>query len=338
MTAKKVRIGLLGVAHTHAEAYARSLVDSVPSAELVAVYDRDAPYGRDFAKRHGTLFKKNIDGLLSEVDAVIIASENVFHHSLAVRAARAGKHILCEKPIAVSLKDAEEVRREARKSGVKFQMCYVMRYHTVASVVKELIDEGRIGDILALVGVNKLNSSMTSKGWFSDKRLSGGGAVMDHTVHLADMMRWYTGSEAKEVYCEIAKNINPRLSVEDAFLTTVTFENGVLGHIDGSWSYPAGYQTWGDVTLEVLGTKGMLFLDAFRQNIYFTGENRPDDRLTWHNYGCDPNTEMIKSFVDSILNDDEPLASADDGIRGLQITLAGYESHRRGRPVTPSSL
>ncbi len=338
MAVTKVRIGLLGVAHTHAESYAHSLATSVPGAELVAIYDRDTIHGREFGKRHKIPFKKSINQFLSNVDAVIIASENAFHHTLAMSAARAGKHILCEKPIAISLKDAEEMKQEARKSRAKFQMCHVMRYHTVASVVKELIDEGRIGEILALVGVNKLNSSMTARGWFSDRRLSGGGAAMDHSVHLADMMRWYSGSEAKEVYCEIAKNINPHLRVEDAFLTTVTFENGVLGHIDGSRSYPAGYQTWGDVTLEVLGTKGVLFLDAFRQNIYFTGTNSPDDKLTWHGYGCDPNTEMIKSFVESIKTDREPLASADDGIKGLRITLAGYESHRRGRPVKPSSL
>lgn len=333
MPAGKVRVGLLGVAHTHAESYARSLTTSVAGAELVGVYDRSETYGKEFAKRHKTRFRTSVDELLSTADAVIIASENAFHHTHAKSAARAGKHILCEKPIAITVKDAEEMKREANKARVKFQMCYIMRYHTVASVVKELIDEGRIGKILSLVGTNKLNSSTTAKGWFSDKKLSGGGAAMDHTVHLADMMRWYTGSEAKEVYCEIAKNINPKLRVEDAFLSTVTFENGVLGHIDGSWSYPAGYQTWGDVALEVTGSKGVLSVDAFRQNIYYTGANPPNDRLNWRSYGCDPNTEMIKNFVDCIVKDEEPLASADDGIKGLEITLASYESSRKGTPV-----
>jgi UDP-N-acetylglucosamine 3-dehydrogenase len=334
---KKVRIGLLGVAHIHAESYASVLSGPISNAELVAVYDRNESAGRQFARRHKTVYVKSIQELLSKVDAVLIASENTFHHQLAKSAAKAGKHILCEKPIAITLQDAELIKQDVRKAKVKFQMCYVMRYHTVASVVKELIDEGRIGEILALVGTNKLNSSMTAKSWFSDKRLSGGGAVMDHTVHLADMMRWYTGSEAKEVYCEIGRKITPRLRVEDTFLTTVTFENGVLGHIDGSWSYPAGYQAWGDVTLEVLGSKGMLFVDAFRQNIYFTGTRTPNDKLSWHGYGCDPNTEMIRSFADSILQDREPFASVDDGIKGLQITLASYESSQKGESVRPAS-
>ncbi len=332
-----VRIGLLGVAHTHADGYASHLISSAATnTQLVGVYDRDQGPGRQFARKYKVPFRKDVDALLDDVDAVIVASENSLHHRLTKAAARAGKHVLCEKPIALTLEQAEEMKREVRKAKVKFQMCYVMRYHTVASVVKELIDDGRIGDVLAMVGVNKLNSVVTTRGWFADKKLSGGGAVMDHTVHLADMMRWYAGSEAKEVYCEIGRNIRASLRVEDTFLTTVTFENGVLGHIDGSWSYPSGFQTWGDLSLEVLGSKGMLFLDAFRQNIYFTGAKRPDDRLTWRYYGCDANAEMINSFGDSILGDREPVASIDDGIRGLQITLASYESARTASPVKPA--
>lgn len=331
---RKLRIGLLGVAHARAESYARSVASiASPVVELAGVYDRDERFGRQFARRHKTAFRRSAEALLADVDAVVVASENSFHHELAKGAARAGKHILCEKPIALTLKQSREMKEEVKRANVKFQMCYPVRYHTVASVAKGLIDEGRIGDILAIVGVNKVNSALTSDSWVADRKLSGGGAVMDHTVHLADTMRWYTGSEVKEVYCEIGRNIVPRLRVEDAFFTTVTFENAVLGHMDGSWSYPAGYQTWGDVSLEVLGSKGALFVDVFRQNVYFTGMNPPDDKLSWRGYGCDADTEMIRSFAESIILDKEPVASIDDGIRGLQITLASYESHRLGRAV-----
>ena len=202
----------MGVAHTHADSYASYLVSSAAAhSQLVGVYDRDERAGRRFAKKYGVPFRKDTGALLNDVDAVIIASENAFHDQLTKVAARGGRHVLCEKPIALNLEQAAEMKREVWKAKVKFQMCYVMRYHTVASVVKELIDDGRIGDVLALVGVNKLNSAVTTRGWFADKKLSGGGAVMDHTVHLADMMRWYTRSEAKEVYCEIGRNVRPDL-------------------------------------------------------------------------------------------------------------------------------
>lgn len=329
----RMRIGILGVAHSHAEDYARSVRQKIPNAELVGVYERKEAEGRSFARRHRTVYSKSMDDLISRSDAVIIASENAHHHRLAVAAARAGKHVLCEKPMALTLGEAREMKSEATKAGVKFQMCYPMRYHTVVSVVKELIGEGSIGDILALVGVNKINSSAVSKTWFRDKSLSGGGAIMDHTVHLADIMRWYTGEEVKEVYCEAGRNIRSGSAVEDTFLTTVTFENDVLGHIDGSWAYPGGYPSWGDFSLEVLGTKGVIFLDAFKQNVYFTGNTHPNDKQLWQYYGCDANTEMIKSFIDSIDHDKKPKASAEDGIRGLGITLASYESAKEGKVV-----
>ena len=333
---RKLRIGILGIAHQHSEDYALSVAKKIPNAELAGIYERNERNGREFARRHNTVYMRNLHDLLTEVDAVIIASENAFHHRLAKSSARAGKHVLCEKPIALTLEEAQEMKREAGKARVKFQMCYTMRYHTVVSVAKELIDDGSIGETLALIGVNKLNNSAISRRWFWDRRLSGGGAAMDHTVHLADIMRWFTGKEAKEVYCEIGRNIRPRAGVEETFLTTLTFDGGVLGHIDGSWAYPAGYQTWGDFSLEVLGTKGVLFLDAFKQNIYFTGATRPNDKLTWQGYGCDANTEMVKSFVESIVEDKEPLATVDDGIRGLEITLASYQSYREGKVIRPS--
>jgi UDP-N-acetylglucosamine 3-dehydrogenase len=333
---KKMRIGLLGVANPHADIYARC-VTSIPSAELVGVYEKDERRGRDFARKHRVEYRRGVDSLLSDVDAVVVTSENTCHHQLTIAAARAGRHILCEKPIATTRDHAEEMRREVEKAKVKFQTCHVMRYHTVASVVKGLVDAGRVGDVLALVGLNRVKSKVPEESWAVDRRQSAGGAVMDHTSHLADMMRWYSGSEVSEVYCEIGRKINPRLSVEDNFLTTVTFESGVLGHMDGSWTYPAGYPSWGGLSMEVLGSKGVLCLDAFRQNVYFAGTTAPDDRVSWQSYGCDPYAEMVRSFVECVQLGRQPLASIEDGVRGLEITLASYDSFRRGKPVKLST-
>ena len=118
---RKVRIGLLGVAHTHAESYAAHLISPASRAELVGVYDRHERFGRQFAKRYKVPFRKDADSLLAEVDSVIIASENAFHHRLTKTAARAGKHVLCEKPIALTLAQAREMKQEVRNAKVKFQ-------------------------------------------------------------------------------------------------------------------------------------------------------------------------------------------------------------------------
>lgn len=331
----KIRFGFLGIAHIHANSYAR-VVKELPNSELKMVYDDNEKAGKDFANNFGAEYVKDYEKLLAdkEIDAVIITAETSKHYKLAVRAAEEGKHVLCEKPIAMTLKEAEEVIRAAEKSGVKLQMCYVMRYHRTSILVKDLIDEGRIGKIVGIVGTNKLNISLPLQiDWFLNPKLSGGGAIMDHTVHLADLIRWYTGNEIVEVYTEVGKNVASGIPVEDNFLTTVTLENGVIGHIDGSWSYASGFQTWGDVTMEVIGTEGVILLDAFRQNINYYGMKSPNDKLVWHYYGCDCDKEMIKSFINCIINDEKPKASGFDGRQGLAVTLASYKSVKEKKPV-----
>ncbi len=334
---KKIRFGFLGVAHFHADNYANA-IKKIPDAEIVAVYDEDEKLGKEFSNNFKIEYYKDAAQLLKreDVDAVIITAENVKHHDYAVKAAEAGKHILCEKPIATTVEDADDMIKKAEKSGVKFQTCFVMRYHSASILVKNLINEGRFGKVLALIGTNKLNSSLPLlRRWFTDQKLSGGGAVMDHTVHLADLIRWYTNSEASEVYTEIGKNVNKNIDVEDNFLTTLLMENGAVGHIDGSWSYAAGLYTWGDVTMKVIGTDGVILLDAFKQNISYIGSDKPNDKLTWHYYGCDCDLEMIRSFIECIVEDKNPIASGIDGRQGVAITIASYESAKIGKPVKP---
>ncbi len=333
--AGKVRLGFLGVAHFHADSYARA-ARSLPNTDLVGVYEEDRVLASRFADVHKIDLFSNLDDLLRKVDAVIITAENSLHHNYAIRAIEYGLNVLCEKPMTTSLTDADDVVRAVNRSGVKFQMCYVMRYHTVTRVAKSLLDEGRIGKVLAMVGSNRVRRDLPiARDWFVDKDRAGGGAIMDHTVHLSDLMRWYTGSEVEEVYTVSGRNINPNIGVEDNFSTTLRFENGTLGHIDGSWAYSSGYYTWGDVALEVIGSEGVLMIDAFKQNVYFIGDIGPAKGLTWQYYGCDADLEMVKSFMKCIVEDERPLATVYDGRQGVAVTLASYESARLGRPVRP---
>jgi len=329
----KIKLGFLGVAHFHADSYAQSL-KTLPQVEVVGVFDKDKSLAISFAQKFSIERHDKAEKLINNVDAVVITSENVYHYEYVTMAAEAGKHILCEKPMTVNLREADEIVTLVEKKKVVFQMCYVMRYHTVTSLVRELITEGRIGKLLVMVGTNKLNRSLPLlRPWFTDKSLSGGGAVMDHTVHLADLMRWYSSSEVVEVYTEVGKNANSNLSVEDNFLTTVIMENGTIGHIDGSWTYSSGHYTWGDVTMELLGSEGVLYIDAFRQAIYLVSNEKPDDKLIWHYYGCNADLMLVKDFVRCILENNKPRANVYDGRQGVAVTLASYESSTLGRPV-----
>jgi len=330
---KKINVGVVSFAHFHGYSYARS-VNELPNGRIVAVADDDEERGRKAAEQYGVEYYSDYSELLkrSDVDAVIITAENVKHAPIAIAAAEAGKHILCEKPLATTLADADAMIRAAENAKVKLATCFVMRNHQAPAMIKNVIDSKAIGRIIALTATNHLKWLVY--GWFIDPALSGGGTVMDHTVHVADLMRWYTKSEAKTVYTEIGKNIHKDVSVEDNAITFVTFKSGAFGTIDGSWSRPASFYTWGDVTMEVLGTEGLIQLDAFRQNINVIEADAPNNRLEWHFWGCDADKLLVKSFLECVEKDTKPVASGFDGRQATEITVAAYESARKGEPVT----
>ena len=326
---EKMRFAILSFAHIHAWSYARVLKE-LPEAELVAIYDDNKERLKKAAETYGVkavytdyreLLKRE------EIDAVIVTSENAKHYELTIAAAEAGKHILCEKPIATTLRDADEMIKAARKAGVKLQIAFVMRYHEATVHVKRLLDQGLIGKIQV---ITTTNHGKYPGGWFGDPKLAGGGAVMDHVVHTADLMRWYTGSEAEEVYAVIGKNIRPELPVEDCALLSIRFRNGVIGSIDCSWSRPDNWPIWGDVYLGIIGTDGYIVVDAFKTNIWVASEGK---QFVWHYFGPDCDRDMIKDFIRVIRKDLEPRATGWDGRQALEIALAAYESVKRGAPV-----
>jgi predicted dehydrogenase len=334
LSLRKIKVAFGGVAHFHSESYARAIRE-LPDASISAVYDQEEKRGRRFARQYGIKYFSNFDSLLStDIDAVVITSETAEHHDLARKAARAGKNILCEKPIAINVKQATSMIKTAQEHKIVFQMCHVMRFHSTSILVKSFLDEGRIGELRAAVGTNKLKSSLPlSARWFTNRRLSGGGAVIDHSVHLTDLITWFSGSRVKEVYTEIGRNLNTKLKVEDNFLTTLTLEDGVVAHIDGSWSFSEGYPSWGDFKLDLTGTEGFVQLNAFEQNLSYSGMKPPTDKLSLQYYGCDADKEMVASFIKCVASNLTPVAIGSDGLEALKVAIASYESARKGAVV-----
>lgn len=327
-----LRFAIVSFAHIHAWSYARVLkeLEAEGEARLVAIYDDDPDRLREAAQRyHVQDTYTDLDKLLArdDVDAVIVTSENAKHVVHAVPAAEAGKHLIVEKPIATTLGDADRIVRAAEKAGVKLQTAFVMRYHDATATVKDILARGDIGDILV---ITTTNHGTYPDLWFGDKELAGGGSMMDHTVHTADLMRWYTGSEAEEVYAVSGANIRDYLEVEDTGLVSLRFKNGVIGSIDCSWSRPSTWPTWGDVWLGILGTEGYIVVDAFRPALDVVREG---ERLRWEYFGSDADYNMVADFVRVVREDGEPRASGWDGRQALEITLAAYKAVETGRPV-----
>ncbi|MEM2179102.1 MAG: Gfo/Idh/MocA family oxidoreductase [Candidatus Methanomethylicaceae archaeon] len=331
---KKVKIGIVSFAHPHAESYANAL-KQIENVELCGIFDDDKSRGGAKASYYKTKFYSNFDEMLKkeEPDAVIITSENVKHSEQAIIAMKEGVNVLCEKPIATTLEDADKIVSIVNKSKVTFQTCYVMRYHRVALTIKELLESGKIGNISLIVGTNKLNiDRILIEPWFTNPELSGGGAIMDHTVHLADLMRWFLKEEARYVYTKVGDNVFSQLKVEDNFFTIIEFDKAI-GSIDGSWCMPSAYPTWGDVTMTIYGDEGVIFMDAFKQNITLISSEGKNNIIKWHYYGCNADLEMIKDFIECIITSRKPRATVIDGRQGVEITIASYLSMKNNKPI-----
>jgi len=168
-------------------------------------------------------------------------------------------------------------------------------------------------------------------GWFVDPKLSGGGALLDHTVHVMDLMNWFTGSEVKEVYAYAATLFNDKLDVDDAGMLHVKFENGVFGVLDTSWSRKPPYPTWGDVALEIIGTQGVVSVNGFAQiNELYSSKVGSGQ---WNYWGDNMDQRMIHDFVKAILSGQSVPITGEDGMRSTLAALAGYQSIKEKQPV-----
>ncbi|MCL6625266.1 Gfo/Idh/MocA family protein [Alicyclobacillus shizuokensis] len=323
-----MKVAIFSFAHMHAYSYA-AILSRRKDIELAFVADENEERGSSAAEKYGARFVPDYQAVLNQpdVEAVVICSENARHAEMVVAAAEAGKHVLCEKPIATSMEDGRRMVAACNEASVKFQIAFPIRFSTPVQRVKHQVDQGKLGQLMAINGTNR---GQNPGGWFVDPALSGGGAVLDHTVHVIDIMRWYTGSEVREVYAEVGTRFSAR-SVDDCGLLTMSFENGVIAAHDPSWSRPKTFPTWGDVTLRLIGTAGALTVDALAQNLVrYDDEAGTVKHIMW---GDDPDEQMLNSFIESIYNDAAPLVTGEDGLKATEVALAAYESARTGRPV-----
>jgi len=324
----QVKLGVMSFAHMHGASYA-SAAKSLPGVELLGVADEDAARGAEMAERFGTRLFESFDALCgSDVDGVIIVSDNKSHLPLAALAARHGKHILCEKPLARTLPEACRIIQAAGKAGVILGTAFPCRYIPAMRRVKEMLETGEMGPIRAIRGTN--HGTMPG-GWFTDKDRAGGGAVIDHTVHVADLMRWFLQSEVREVYAEVGTRFH-KLDVDDCGMISMEFENGCIATLDTSWSRPArSFPTWGDVTMKFVLDNGTVEIDSFNQKLDFYSEAAGKGK--WVYFGDDIDLGLVRNFAAAIRGEEPISATGEDGLRALEVAVAAYESSAAGRPV-----
>jgi predicted dehydrogenase len=239
--------------------------------------------------------------------------------------------VLCEKPIATTLEAARAMIQASETSGSQLRIAFPVRYLPSVVRAREIVRGGSLGRVLA---VNGTNHGQIPGGWFLDPELAGGGAVMDHTVHLADILRWMLDAEVKNVYAEVGSFFGAA-DTDDAAILTLELEGGPLAEgtfatIDPSWSRGDGYPTWGDVTLRIAGTSGVLDVDPFARPLRtFDHESGTP---AWSYTGEDMNALMLADFLRGVAEGEPSGASGLDGLRTLEIVLAAYSSAEEHAP------
>ncbi|WP_279586860.1 Gfo/Idh/MocA family oxidoreductase [Diaminobutyricimonas sp. TR449] len=345
---RPLKVAIASFAHVHAASYIAALRDLADVVLLASDPDGAtapdrAPRGYDFAQQHRIDYVDDYDELFAwGPDAVIVTSENSRHRELVLRAAAAGAHVLCEKPLATEVADGEAMIAACEAAGAILMLAYPVRFSPAFRALKQLVDDGNIGVPFAILGTNNGKLPLDSREWFTDREAAGGGALVDHVVHCADLVDVLTeGEQALSVYAA-ANNLlhaDKNVTVETGGLVTVQYPSGLVASIDCSWSEPDTAPTWGGLTLQVTGPKGTVEVAPFSDHV---GGSGPSGAVHL-GIGADLDSLLLETFLDAVRRSGPaqrgvqpavtPQPDGQSGLRTLRIMDAARESARRRQPA-----
>lgn len=333
----RLKVGLVSAAHVHTDTYA-DILRGMPDIDLLGLADPEPARGEAFAKLHSIQFVGDLSALLAlRPDAVIVTSENSRHRADVQAAAAAGVNVLCEKPLATTVEDAVAMVESCARAGVVLMTAFPMRFSPAMARTKAAIASNDIGRVRAVSAVNQGQIPTPHRAWFGDRELAGGGAVTDHTVHVLDLLRWLLKAEPAEVWASANHILHAdRTEVETGAIVAVTFHDGTIATIDCSWSRPDNYPTWGGMAMELVGERGVLDVDAFRQRFSVFDARNPG--ATWTYWGTDADHGMLAGFLDAVRNGSEPPVTGLDGLRAVEVVQAAYRSLELGEPVRVNAV
>lgn len=332
-----VRIGIIGSGRA-GMIHAKNFAASVKYATVEALSDSYEEYlvkhveELDIKKAYS-----NYNDLINDenIDAIVIATPTILHQDIAVKAANMGKHIFCEKPMAMNPEECEVMIEAAQRNKVNLQIGFMRRFDRGFKEAKQRILQGEIGD---LVSVKSLTHGPSSPQQWQYDIAKSNGPLAEVNSHDIDTLRWYTESEFKELYAIAGNYRCPQIKNEfpdfyDNVLLTATFTNGVQGLIDGAVFVQYGY----DARVEILGTKGVIFVGGLESNTVVTctsGTGMSRGIISsWKELFKDAYLNEDIEFIQSILESREPLAKGIDGKRAVEVVNAGNQSIRLKKPI-----
>jgi inositol 2-dehydrogenase len=330
-----IRIGLIGAGRMGAT-FAYHLINHIKEAELVAIADAHGRTASEVAERFGVESAYNNYSQLLErqdIDAVVIASPTNTHAEAIRAAAQAGKHIFCEKPLALTLEDCDAAIAAVYAAGVKFQLGFMRRFDAGYLAAKKKIEEGLIGTPVMFKSTGR-DPKRTSLEFA--RRENSGGLIADMAAHDFDLARWLMGSEVERVQSEGGCLVYPELKevgdIDNAVIN-LKFASGAIGNIDVSRNAVYGY----DIRTEVLGSGGGLIIgrESHTPVLMMTREGVSHDTVPsfMERFG-EAYAAEIREFVACILEDREPVVTARDGRAAAAIGIAATRSFEEGRPIS----
>jgi myo-inositol 2-dehydrogenase/D-chiro-inositol 1-dehydrogenase len=338
------KVAILGagfISDIHMESYHRF----VPGAEIVAVYTRNAEKAKAFAaKHHIGRWYDNLDQVIenSGCEVVDICLPNFLHAEAVFKAAAAGKHIIIEKPLALTLEEADAMIAACKAAGVKLmyaeELCFAPKYERV----RQMVNEGAVGEIYMLKQSEKHSGPHSD--WFYNIDLAGGGVLMDMGCHAIAWFRWMlNNARPTSVYATMSTVLHGgRTKAEDNSVVIIEFENGVTAVAENSWAKHGGM----DDRSEVYGTGGVVYADlfmgnaavAYSKNGYGYAMEKADTTVGWSftvfeevfNQGY---PHELRHFIDCVQMDRQPLVTGEDGRAVLEIIYAAYASAAQGKKI-----
>lgn len=301
----------------------------VPETKVAATYDAVEEQAKSLAVQLKCDPCPRIEELLgrSDIDAVIIATPNYTHREYSVAALKAGKHVFCEKPMALRLEDCDSMITAAERAGLTLMIGHVMRFYPGCSSAKRAIADGEIGKPIAcdVFRVGWVEVGSWSQSWRRSKELCDN-SLFESTIHEIDLMRWFMG-DVESVQGYGSNFLHPELDYDDCTVASLRFKDGALGTLESGYAFRLG-----DHRVRINGTVGAAHIDFDTSTISIVTEDKPK-RTAPLMSDMDPYATELHHFIDCLSRGKKPLTGGLEGRGAVEIATAINRSAQSGRRV-----
>lgn len=335
-------IGCGNIATIHAKA-----IQAIPNAKLRAFYSHHRPKAEQMARQFGADCESNLGSFLErqDISVVSICTPSGTHADLGIQVARAGKHVVVEKPIDVSLEKATLLIRACRAAGVKLAVIFQSRFLPSVQILKTAIERNRLGRILmsdAYVKWHRTREYYNSARWRGTLALDGGGALINQAIHTIDLLQYFTGPVAS-VFGFAERQLHSYIEGEDTAVAVLKFRNGALGVIEGATSIAPGFSR----RIEIHGEKGSVVLDGNDISVWKLADSGEEEEALARlkerdlsNGASDPmaldiggHRRQMEDLIAAIRENRPPTVDGAEGLKALEIVLGIYRSARERKLV-----